>query len=76
MVKNVTTVGVFSLVFLFNMIMLGVMVQRVLSLRHNKEVRVNLHSAWPALLVFTDDPQDESDMSSSPCKTTKQLTIN
>ncbi|XP_036951584.1 adhesion G-protein coupled receptor G1-like isoform X2 [Acanthopagrus latus] len=37
MVKNVTTVGVFSLVFLFNMIMLGVMVQRVLSLRHSKE---------------------------------------
>ncbi|XP_030269355.1 adhesion G-protein coupled receptor G1-like isoform X2 [Sparus aurata] len=37
MVKKVTTVGVFSLVFLFNVIMLGVMVRRVLSLRHSKE---------------------------------------
>ncbi|XP_029281581.1 adhesion G-protein coupled receptor G1 isoform X1 [Cottoperca gobio] len=36
-VKMVTTVGVFGLVFVFNVIMLGVTVRRVLSLRHSKE---------------------------------------
>ncbi|XP_073320963.1 adhesion G-protein coupled receptor G1-like [Pagrus major] len=42
-VKMVTTVGVFSLVFLFNVIMLGVMVQRVLSLHHSKEFGQKIH---------------------------------
>ncbi|KAM7014927.1 adhesion G-protein coupled receptor G5-like [Tautogolabrus adspersus] len=36
-VKMVTTVGVFSLVFLFNLIMLGVTIRRVVSLRRRKQ---------------------------------------
>ncbi|XP_042340320.1 adhesion G-protein coupled receptor G1 [Plectropomus leopardus] len=36
-VKMVTTVGVFGLVFVFNVIMLGVTVRRIVSLRHCKE---------------------------------------
>ncbi|XP_060901079.1 adhesion G-protein coupled receptor G5-like [Labrus mixtus] len=36
-VKMVTTVGVFSLVFLYNLIMLGVTIRRVVSLRRRKQ---------------------------------------
>lgn len=36
----VTTVGVFSLVFVFNVTMLGVTVRRVVSLRQSQKVRV------------------------------------
>lgn len=39
-VKTVTTVGVFGLVFLFDVIMLGVTIRRVVSLHQIKEVRV------------------------------------
>lgn len=52
----VTTMGVFGLVFIFNVIMLGVTVRRVISLRQNQEVRVNLHSLYSAFLVFKEDP--------------------
>ncbi|XP_070690966.1 adhesion G-protein coupled receptor G2-like [Pempheris klunzingeri] len=40
-VKMVTTVGVFTLVFIFNVIMLGVIVKRVVSLRQRKEFEVS-----------------------------------
>lgn len=53
----VTTVGVFGLVFLFNITMLGVTIRRVVGLRQTKEVRVNLHSLHSALLVFKNDLQ-------------------
>ncbi|XP_067349022.1 adhesion G-protein coupled receptor G2-like [Channa argus] len=36
-VKDVTTIGAFGLVFIFNMIMLVVTIRQVLSLRHDKE---------------------------------------
>ncbi|CAJ1048545.1 hypothetical protein L3Q82_008775%2C partial [Xyrichtys novacula] len=38
-VKMVTTVGAFSLVFFFNLIMLGVAIRRVVGLRRNKQSR-------------------------------------
>lgn len=48
----VTTVGVFGLVFVLNVIMLGVTVRRIMTLRQRKEVRVNVLSLHSALLVF------------------------
>ncbi|XP_078104836.1 adhesion G-protein coupled receptor G2-like [Sander vitreus] len=42
-VKMVTTVGVFCLVFIFNVFMLGVTVRRVVTLRQNKEFGPSVH---------------------------------
>lgn len=51
-VKMVTTVGVFGLVFIFNVILLVVTIKRVMTLCHSKEVGVSLHCLCSALPVF------------------------
>ncbi|XP_034385414.1 adhesion G-protein coupled receptor G1-like isoform X2 [Cyclopterus lumpus] len=53
-VKMVTTVGVFGLVFVFNMIMLVVAVRRIVALSPSGEVRVRLPSLHSAIVVFNN----------------------
>lgn len=61
--KIVTTEGVFSLVFIFNVIMLAVTIRRVISLRQNKEVNTLLLSLYSPLLVFTNTDVETTHLS-------------